>query len=215
MRDVKADMYSTASRSFGELPGPAELARVQMRCRPRPGDGRGRTVSFDAATRRRLAGEFAPLPEKGTRRGVETFPLGITGAQVADRTDRKALFVVHVIPDTPADGILRKGDVIIGANVRFFVDAEDPRPEMGSALAESQSPRLGGTLTLQIARSGEPRNVQIDLADTQSYSKTWPFDWTLGKSKLGSALSASAYRALEKFDCESSMTSPKSVARSV
>ena len=182
VRRVKADMFSTESSVLGSLPAPAELAAVQLRCRPIPRPvsttnmSRTRTVTFDAGTRKRLAKELAPLPSKGTRRANTTIPLGITGAQVTERMGRKAFFVVHVIPGTAADGVLRKGDVIIGANGRFFRDEEDPRPEMGYALAESQSPELRGILVLQIARDGKPMNVSLDLGDRLYYSETWPFN---------------------------------------
>jgi len=182
VRGVKADMFSTESSVLGKLPSPAELAAVQLACRPIPrpaataGAGRSRTVTFDAATRRRLAKELAPMPSKGTRRANTTIPLGITGAQVTERMGRKAFFVVHVLPKTAADGVLRKGDVIIGANGRFFRDEEDPRPEMGYALAESQSPEFGGILVLQIARDGKPMNVKLDLGSRLYYSETWPFE---------------------------------------
>ncbi|MHC4199506.1 MAG: DUF6288 domain-containing protein, partial [Planctomycetota bacterium] len=181
VRRVKADMFSTESSVLGKLPSPAELAAMQLGCRPIPkpastvGAGRTRTVTFDAATRRRLAKELAPMPAKGTRRANTTIPLGITGAQVTERMGRKSFFVVHVLPGSTAGEVLRKGDVIIGANGRFFRDEEDPRPEMGYALAESQSLEFGGVLVLQIARDGEPMNVSLDLGDRLYYSETWPF----------------------------------------
>jgi len=52
--------------------------------------------------------------------------------------------------DAPATDVLRPDDVILGANGRLFQETEDPRPEMGNALAESQTRELGGILTLAI-----------------------------------------------------------------
>ena len=65
---------------------------------------------------------------------IATAP-GITGAQVVEFLKRKELFVAGVQPGTPAAGVLKRMDVIIGANGRLFADPEDPRPEMGYALA--------------------------------------------------------------------------------
>ena len=67
-------------------------------------------------------------------------------------------------------------DIIIGANGRLFVDPEDPRPELGNALCESQSPELGGILTLQIVRDRKPMNVKMDLGSKISFNDTWPYN---------------------------------------
>jgi hypothetical protein len=101
---------------------------------------------------------------------------GITGAYVTELLGRKEMVVVHVLADAPAGGVLRADDAIIGANGRLFVDPEDPRPEMGHALVESQSPELRGALTLHVVRDRKPMNLEIDLGSTLSYSDTWPFD---------------------------------------
>jgi len=207
MRDVKADMFSRHSSVLGKLPGPAELAAAQMRTRPipspRPG-GPG-TVSFTAEQKRAFAREYKGKPlssfGKTGRCGPKAIPLGITGAQVTEFLNRKELFVAGVAPGTPAAGVLEPLDVIIGANGRLFTDPEDPRPAMGYALTESQSPQLGGKLTLQIVRDGVPTNVRMTLGDTQSYSATWSFD--CGKSDR---LRAAALRCVLDSDLTSRYT---------
>ncbi len=175
-------MFSRTSSVLGELPGPAELAATQMRTRPipRPRLGAKRKVAFSDEQMKQLAAKYKGKPlsafGKVGRSGRKTIPLGITGAQVTEFLNRNELFVAGVAKDTPADGVLQRMDVIIGANGRLFEDAEDPRPEMGYALVESQSPQLNGWLSLQIVRDGQPMNVEMDLGDTLSYSETWPFD---------------------------------------
>jgi len=71
---------------------------------------------------------------------MTVLPLGITGAYVTEAQNRVELLVIHVLDDAPATGVLQVDDIIIGANGRLFEDTEDPRPEMGHALVESQSP---------------------------------------------------------------------------
>jgi len=178
VRDVKADLFSRHSGVLGRLPGPAEMAAHQMRCRPipRPKAGVPREIMFDAQTIERAAGiDPVKLRKAKGRMGMRILPLGITGAYVSEFLKRKELLVVHVLEDSPASGVLQLNDVIIGANGRLFEDPEDPRPEMGNALAESQSPELGGILTLHVVRDRKPMNLEVDLGDTLSYSDTWPF----------------------------------------
>ncbi len=178
VRDVKAALFSRSSGLLGRLPGPAEIAAHQMRCRPipRPEAGVPREIRFDAQTIERAAGlDPVELRKAKGRMGMRVLPLGITGAYVSEFLKRNELLVVHVLEESPAGGVLQLNDAIIGANGRLFEDPEDPRPEMGNALAESQSPKLGGILTLHVVRDRKPTNVKIDLGDTLSYSDTWPF----------------------------------------
>jgi hypothetical protein len=179
VRDVKADLFSRQSSVLGQLPGPAEMAAHQMRCRPipKPKAGVPRKIRFDAQTVERAAAlDPAKLRKAKGRMGMRVLPLGITGAYVTELLGRKEMVVVHVLADAPAGGVLRADDAIIGANGRLFVDPEDPRPEMGHALVESQSPELRGALTLHVVRDRKPMNLEIDLGSTLSYSDTWPFD---------------------------------------
>ena len=179
VRQVKADLYSRESSVLGTLPGPEEMAAHQLRCRPTPSPRAGvpREVRFDAAATKRAA-QLDPMKLRKAQGNMPltVLPLGITGAYVTEAKGQSELLVVHVLPDSPATDVLRLDDIIIGANGRLFEDPEDPRPEMGNALVESQSPELGGILTLQIVRSRKPVNVKMDLGNTLSYSDTWPFD---------------------------------------
>ena len=120
--------------------------------------------------------------------GMTILPVGITGAYVVEAMGRDELLVVHVLPDSPAAGVLKIDDIIIGANGRLFVDPEDPRPEMGNALCESQSPELGGILTLQIVRDHKPMNVKMDLGSTLDFGPTWPYNYEKTRQVRAAAL---------------------------
>ncbi len=179
VRHVKMDLHSRRSSILGALPGPAEMAAHQMRCRPapQPKAGVSRDIQFDAATKERAA-KLKPLAMRKAkgRMGKRVLPMGITGAYVSEFLKRKELLVVHVLDDSPAAGVLQLDDIIIGANGRLLEDPEDPRPEMGNALAESQSPQLGGILTLHVVRDRKPLNLTVNLGSTLSYSDTWPMN---------------------------------------
>lgn len=179
VRDAGKELYTRESSVFGKLPGPAEMADQQLRSRPTPIPKAGvkHEMTFDVATRKRAAGlDPMKLRKAPGRMGMTVLPLGITGAYVVEAQKRLELLVVHVLDDTPAAGTLQVDDILIGANGRLFADDEDPRPEMGNALCESQSKELGGILTLQIVRGGKAINVKLDLGSTLDFGPGWPYD---------------------------------------
>jgi len=178
VRGVKAGLFSRKSSVLGKLPGPAELAAHQRRCRPAPKPKAGvrREIGFDVETIKRAAKLDPAVMRKAKSRSVRVLPLGVTGAYVTEAVGKTEFLVLHVLDKTPAAGVLQLDDIIIGANGRFFQDVEDPRPEMGNALVESQSSELGGKLTLHVVRSGKPVNMKIDMGSTLRYSDTWPLN---------------------------------------
>jgi len=181
VRDVKREMFEGRSSVLGALPGADEMARQQMRARPIPPfKARPRYAvrldpeRLDALTKA-LDPRWARL-KKDRKGAVESKTLGITGARIApDYLGRQDFLVVDVQPDTPAEGKLKARDLVLGANGRLFRDREDPRPEMGYALAASQTPRFGGILTLHVVRGGKAVDARLDLGNTTPYSKTWPY----------------------------------------
>ncbi|MDP6633744.1 MAG: DUF6288 domain-containing protein [Phycisphaerae bacterium] len=191
VRDVKAELFSRKSSVLGALPGPAELATHQMRCRPapKPKTDVRRDIEFDAEAIKRAAKlKPAAMRKAKSRCNIRALPLGITGAYVTEAVGKTEFLVVHVLKETPAAGVLQLDDIIMGANGRLFRDVEDPRPEMGNALVESQSSELGGKLTLHIVRAGKPLNKTIDLGNTLSYSDTWPLNCRKSKQIRRAAL---------------------------
>jgi len=165
VRDVKADLFSRQSSVLGTLPGPAEMAAHQLRCRsiPKPKAGVPREIQFDEATKKRAAGLDPMEQRKAAGRLQQTvLPLGITGAYVTEAQNRVELLVVQVLNDAPATGVLQVDDIIIGANGRLIEDKEDPRPEMGHALVESQSPELRAFLNDYIAKAEKAPSTPAD-----------------------------------------------------
>ncbi|NQU49714.1 MAG: HEAT repeat domain-containing protein [Planctomycetes bacterium] len=106
--------------------------------------------------------------------------LGATGARgwmYGDKmmTDRaRQIAVTEVARDSPADGVLKVGDVILGINNQPFVG--DPRTEFGRALTMAESEEGRGRLTLRCWRKGKTKKVVIKLPVLGSYSSHAPYE---------------------------------------
>jgi hypothetical protein len=184
VRGVKRDLFSRHSSVLGELPDAEEQAARQLMARPIPPiqTDRDATVTVDAERAAELSRELnkriAGLAKRSSDRkgGIMTRPLGVTGAHMAmDYHGRQDLLILRVEEDSPAAGRLEERDVVVGANGRLIADPEDARPELGYALAESQSPQLGGILTLHIVREGQALDVKLDLGNRIYYGNSWPY----------------------------------------
>jgi hypothetical protein len=110
--------------------------------------------------------------------------LGATGArgwmfsEKMETTTARQIAITKVASGSPADGILKVGDVILGVGEKPF--SYDPRTEFGKALtaAEAQS----GQLPLIRWRSGAQKKVTLKLPILGTYSATAPYHCS--KSKL-------------------------------
>ena len=110
--------------------------------------------------------------------------LGATGArgwmfsEKMETTTARQIAITKVASGSPADGILKVGDVILGVGEKPF--SYDPRTEFGKALtgAEAQS----GQLPLIRWRSGSQKKVTLKLPILGTYSATAPYHCS--KSKL-------------------------------
>jgi len=194
VRDVKKDLFAGQSSVLGKLPDPEEMARQQLRTRPipKPQTNANATVTFDTARMKKLTAELKRRIGKlrKDRKGkAASMPLGITGGRMADDYfGRQDFLIVDVQTDTPAAGKLKANDIIIGANGRLIADPEDPRPEIGCALVDSQTPQLGGILTLHVVREGKGLNIKLNLDNKTPYSETWPYKCEKTKQIRAAAL---------------------------
>ena len=108
--------------------------------------------------------------------------LGATGARgwMYEKQERAhQILVTHVDPGSPADGILRKGDVILGVGDQPFVS--DARRVFGEALTRAETEEEGGKLRLLRWRNGVTESVTIRLEVLGRYSDTAP--WNCEKSR--------------------------------
>jgi hypothetical protein len=109
-----------------------------------------------------------------------TWTLGATGARgwmFSDKlttTDARQIAITEVAKDSPADGTLKQGDVILGVGGKPF--SFDPRTEFGKALTLAESEAGAGNLPLTRWRAGKTEEVVVKLAVLGTYSATAPYD---------------------------------------
>ncbi|MFO0911407.1 MAG: DUF6288 domain-containing protein [Pirellulales bacterium] len=118
------------------------------------------------------------------------YNLGITGLRaqlVAD--EPKALLIKYVFPNSPSDGQVKAGDLVVGAGGRMFVEkhrngygeemfgADGPILELAQVLEECQSADRNGKLPLTIRRGRQILEVSLDVGTKYgTYAPTFPFD---------------------------------------
>jgi hypothetical protein len=81
--------------------------------------------------------------------------------------------ITQVAKGTPAEGVLKTGDVILGVGGKPF--SYDPRAEFGKALIWAESEAGKGQLKLTRWRAGETAEVIINLPILGTYSPTAPY----------------------------------------
>ncbi|MCD6303747.1 MAG: PDZ domain-containing protein [Planctomycetes bacterium] len=106
--------------------------------------------------------------------------LGPTGARGwiwgwgLETTDSRQILITKVDRGSPADDVLRVGDVIIGVGGRPF--ASDARKSLGRAITEAEKTENRGLLRLLVWRSGRRLSAVVRLPVLGDYSDTAPFD---------------------------------------
>ncbi|MBT7957811.1 MAG: acetylesterase [Akkermansiaceae bacterium] len=136
----------------------------------------------------------------------QTWTLGATGAigwiysNRMETTDARQIYITKVDKQSPADGVLKTGDVILGVAGKAF--SYDPRTEFGKALTAAESDVGKGNLSLVRWRKGKQENVVIKLPVLGSYSPTAPYDcpksaliFKQGCESLAKKMSQPGYRA--------------------
>lgn len=111
---------------------------------------------------------------------VHDWNLGATGARgwiYCDKmvtSDARQIAITKVDKGSPADGILKVGDVILGVGGKPFT--YDPRTEFGKALTAAETESGGGKLKITRWRAGRAEDVVVKLTVLGSYSATAPYD---------------------------------------
>ena len=115
-----------------------------------------------------------PIPAKATH----DWNLGATGARGwiycnrLETSEARQIAITQVDADSPADGILKPRDVILGLSGAPF--ASDPRVAFGKALTVAEE--KSGTLAVLRWRDGTTENVVIPISVLGPYSPTAPHD---------------------------------------
>lgn len=129
---------------------------------------------------------------------THSWTLGATGARgwmFCDKlvtTDARQIAIVDIAVGSPADGVLQKGDVILGVAGKPF--SYDPRTEFGKALTIAESDAGKGDLKLTRWRAGATEEIIIKLPVLGDYSATAPFNCPKSKRILELGCEALAKR---------------------
>ncbi len=119
--------------------------------------GRGKTMAKPDFT------EGDSIPEGAT----QNWTLGATGARgwiyskKMETSEARQIYIVEVDKGSPADGVLKAGDVILGVSGKSF--SYDPRTELGKALTTAESEAGKGKLSLIRWRAGKQIKVTVKL----------------------------------------------------
>lgn len=119
-------------------------------------------------------------------------------------TDARQIAVTKVDKNSPADGILRVGDVILGAGGKPF--SYDPRTELGKAITAAETAAGGGNLSLIRWRAGKTEQVVVKLPVLGTYSATAPYDCPKSQRILRQGCKALARRIADPSYRENPIT---------
>ena len=120
------------------------------------------------------------LGSTGLRGWIYTQPqTHFDGLQGRTTTSSRQILVTHVGLKSPADGVVKVDDVIVGVNGQLFGD--DARKSIAVAIQEAEKTANGGVLKLTVSRAGKSEEVQFKLKVLGTYSDTAP--WNCPKSK--------------------------------
>jgi len=121
-----------------------------------------------------------PVPDLttgGETDGKHDWNLGPTGARgwmwgwKLETREARQVLITTVAPGSPAEGVLRPGDVLLGLEDPFD---GDPRRLLGEAITRAEA--KGGELPLLRWRDGATEPVVLQLPVLGPYSRTAPFD---------------------------------------
>jgi hypothetical protein len=148
-------------------------------------------------------GKPAPLDfTKGDKpmqsRDVNLGATGMRGWMWAWRqrtTDSRQILVTQVAPGSPADGVMLKGDVILGIDGNPF--DSDARIAFGHALTAAETEAGKGVLKLIRWREGKTDNVELKLKVLGTYSPTAPYNCPKSKAIFEQGCAALAKAGLK------------------
>ena len=129
--------------------------------------------------------------------------LGATGARgwvygsKGSTSEARQIFVTAVAVGSPADGVLAKGDVILGLARKPFDG--DARIRFARALTEAEKDKNQGLLKLIRWREGKTDNVELKLHVMGTYSDTVPYACPKSKRILELGCKAIVKNGLDKI----------------
>jgi hypothetical protein len=159
-----------------------------------------------------LTGMTADLPPDLTRGGKpdneHRWTLGATGARGwvwsknigggIQSDDARQILITEVAKGSPADGVLKKGDVVTGLNGQAFDG--DARHLFAQAVTEAEKESNGGVLKLIRWRAGKTENVQLKLQVLGTYAATAPYGCAKSKRIFEQGCAAIAKKGFKDTD---------------
>ena len=129
------------------------------------------------------------LGPTGLRGWIYTKPANyIDSMQGRTTAASRQILVTHVGAKSPADGVVKVDDVIVGVEGKPFAD--DARKGMAMAIQNAEKESSGGKLKLSLVRAGQPMEVTLPLAVLGTYSPTAPWDCPKSQRILEAACKA-------------------------
>jgi hypothetical protein len=96
------------------------------------------------------------------------------GLQGRTTAASRQILVTHVGEESPADGVLKVDDVILGTGGERFID--DARKSFALAIQDAEKEANGGLLRLTVWRAGKTAQVELKLRVMGTYRETAPYD---------------------------------------
>jgi len=161
-----------------------------------------------------FAVETPPDLTKGDTKGVShtsTYNLGSTGLRgwiytkpanyldsLQGRTTlaSRQILVTHIGKNSPADGVMKVDDVILGVDGKAFSD--DARKSIARAIQHAESDAGKGVLKLTRWRAGKTDDVELKLRVLGTYSDTAPYNCPKSKRIFDDACTALAKEPLNE-----------------
>ena len=132
----------------------------------------------------------------------EDWNLGTTGAEgwtwsIPHKSTEgaKQIYVTQIEKGSPAAGVLKVGDVIVGAFGKDF--DYDARKEFGNALALAESKKQRGKLELRVWSKGTTRTVTLKIKVMGDYKESSPFKCSKAKRIVDEACNFLKSQGLE------------------
>ncbi|MHC5058692.1 MAG: DUF6288 domain-containing protein [Planctomycetota bacterium] len=85
----------------------------------------------------------------------------------------------------PADGLLEKGDRIVGVGWTIFGPHADPRMTVGAAVTKAEA--ADGVIPFMVRRGDRTLRVEVVVPALGAYSGTWPYDCEKSRAILRNA----------------------------
>lgn len=136
------------------------------------------------------------LGATGLRGWIYTKPAThFDGLQGRTTAASRQILVTHVGAKSPADGVMRVDDVILGTGGKPFT--EDARRSIALAIQEAEKQEKQGILKLTVWREGKTGELSIKLGVMGNYSATAPFNCQKSKRIFDGACKALEQETLE------------------